>query len=34
MGFEHHVAISMSRVAAAVHEAWSNYLGWGIYHHD
>ncbi len=33
MGFEHHVAINISQVAGALHEAWSNYLGWGIYHH-
>lgn len=33
MGFEHHVAINPSQIAEAVHEAWSNYLGWGIYRH-
>jgi len=32
-GFEHHVAISLSRVGWAVNEALSNYLGWEIYYH-
>ncbi|MBD3176691.1 MAG: fucose isomerase [Armatimonadia bacterium] len=34
MGFEHHVAINLSEVAGAVHEAWANYFGWGIYKHS
>jgi L-fucose isomerase-like protein len=33
-GFEHHVAISPSRVAAVVSEAFSKYLGWDVYDHD
>jgi L-fucose isomerase-like protein len=32
-GFEHHVAGNRSRVARAVNEAMSNYLGWDVYHH-
>jgi L-fucose isomerase-like protein len=32
-GFEHHVAANLSTVAAAVHEASSNYLGWDMYWH-
>jgi L-fucose isomerase-like protein len=34
MGFEHHVAVNPTRVAAAVHEAWSNYLDWSVYYHE
>jgi L-fucose isomerase-like protein len=33
-GFEHHVAISPSRVAAVVEEAMTRYLGWSVYNHD
>jgi L-fucose isomerase-like protein len=33
-GFEHHVAISMSRVAGVVQEAFARYLGWDVYNHD
>jgi L-fucose isomerase-like protein len=33
-GFEHHVAINPSRVAGAVEEAFTRYLGWEVYHHD
>jgi len=33
-GFEHHVAISPSRTAAVVHEAFAKYLGWDVYNHD
>jgi len=33
-GFEHHVAISPSRVAAVVDEAFTRYLGWDVYNHD
>jgi len=32
-GFEHHVAASLSSVAAIVHEATTNYLGWDVYWH-
>jgi hypothetical protein len=32
-GFEHHVAVNQSQVAAAVNEALSKYLGWDVYHH-
>ncbi len=33
-GFEHHVAFNLSEVAGAVDEALSNYMGWGVYHHE
>lgn len=32
-GFEHHVAVNPSRVAAAVDEALTRYLGWEVYRH-
>ncbi len=32
-GFEHHVAINQTRVAAVLHEALSKYLGWSVYYH-
>ncbi|MGA2110883.1 MAG: L-fucose/L-arabinose isomerase family protein [Anaerolineales bacterium] len=32
-GFEHHVAINLSRSASAVEEALSKYLGWEVYNH-
>jgi L-fucose isomerase-like protein len=32
-GFEHHVAITRSQSAAALEEAFSNYLGWETYRH-
>lgn len=32
-GFEHHVAANLSTVSAAVHEAATRYLGWGVYWH-
>ncbi|MFW6135482.1 MAG: L-fucose/L-arabinose isomerase family protein [Chloroflexota bacterium] len=32
-GFEHHVALNRSRVAAAVDEALSKYMGWDVYYH-
>ena len=32
-GFEHHVAINLSRCAAAVNEALSKYMGWEVYYH-
>ena len=33
-GFEHHVAVSHSQCARAVHEAMDNYLGWDVYWHQ
>jgi L-fucose isomerase-like protein len=33
-GYEHHVAISPSRVAGVVQEAMTRYLGWSVYNHD
>ncbi len=32
-GFEHHVAVNPSRIAAGTKEALSKYLGWEVYHH-
>ena len=32
-GFEHHVAINLSRVADSVDEAFSKYMDWEVYHH-
>jgi L-fucose isomerase-like protein len=32
-GFEHHVALNQSRVAAAVNEALGKYMGWDVYCH-
>ena len=32
-GFEHHVAINPSRVAPALNEAFTKYLGWTTYYH-
>jgi L-fucose isomerase-like protein len=32
-GFEHHVAVNLSRCAGAVNEALSKYLGWDVYYH-
>ncbi len=32
-GFEHHVAMNMSKCAGAVGEALGKYLGWGVHHH-
>ena len=32
-GYEHHVAVSPSLVADAVHEALTKYLGWDMYYH-
>jgi L-fucose isomerase-like protein len=32
-GFEHHVAATRERVAAAIQDAASTYLGWEVYHH-
>ncbi len=33
-GFEHHVVMNASHMAAALREAFENYLGWEVYHHD
>ncbi len=33
-GFEHHVAVNPSRIAAGVREALGKYLGWEVYHHE
>ncbi|MFO1497970.1 MAG: L-fucose/L-arabinose isomerase family protein [Verrucomicrobiota bacterium] len=33
-GFEHHVAINPTQVAAGVKEALVKYLGWDVYHHQ
>jgi L-fucose isomerase-like protein len=33
-GFEHHVAINLSRVGPAVNEALTKYLGWNVYYHN
>jgi L-fucose isomerase-like protein len=32
-GYEHHVAVNRSQVAAAVKEALGKYMGWEVYHH-
>ncbi len=32
-GFEHHTALSLSRTARAINEAFSKYLGWDVYLH-
>jgi L-fucose isomerase-like protein len=33
MGFEHHVAVNLSQVAAPIAEALSTYLAWDVYQH-
>jgi len=33
-GFEHHVAANLATVSAAVHEAATRYLGWGVHRHN
>ncbi len=33
-GYEHHVAVNLSLVADAIHEAFSRYLGWQTYYHQ
>lgn len=33
-GYEHHVAVNPSQVAAGIHDALSNYLGWDVYFHE
>jgi L-fucose isomerase-like protein len=32
-GFEHHVALSLSKTATAIDEAFGKYLGWQVYRH-
>ncbi len=32
-GFEHHVSINQSLVADVIYEAFTKYLGWGVYYH-
>ncbi|MCB9139256.1 MAG: fucose isomerase [Caldilineaceae bacterium] len=32
-GFEHHVSVSPTRIAAPVNEALSKYMGWNLYRH-
>ncbi|OHB75030.1 MAG: fucose isomerase [Planctomycetes bacterium RBG_16_55_9] len=34
MGFEHHVAVSISQKADAIAEALDNYMGWEVYRHE
>ncbi len=33
-GYEHHVAINLSKTASAVNEALGKYLGWDVYYHE
>ncbi|MEZ4675752.1 MAG: L-fucose/L-arabinose isomerase family protein [Caldilineaceae bacterium] len=33
-GFAHHAAMSQSSVASVLAEAFENYLGWDVYHHE
>lgn len=33
-GFEHHVAVSLSQTASAIHEAFEKYLDWEVYRHE
>ena len=33
-GFEHHVAVNPTRIAAGTQEALSKYLGWEVYRHE
>ncbi len=33
-GFEHHVVMNASHTSAALKEAFENYLGWEVYHHQ
>jgi L-fucose isomerase-like protein len=33
-GYEHHVAVNRSQVAAAVREALGKYMSWDVYHHN
>ena len=33
-GFEHHVAINLSKTASVIYEAYTKYLGWDTYYHE
>ena len=33
-GFEHHVVMNASKTAGILKEAYENYMGWEVYHHD
>jgi L-fucose isomerase-like protein len=33
-GFEHHVAVNQTTVAAPVYEALTKYLGWTVHYHS
>jgi L-fucose isomerase-like protein len=33
-GYEHHVAVNLSRVADVIAEAFTKYLGWDVYYHQ
>src|SRR6478672_8725649 len=33
-GFEHHVVMNASRTAGILREAYENYMGWDVYHHQ
>jgi len=33
-GFEHHVVMNASHTSAALKEAFENYMGWDVYHHE
>lgn len=33
-GFEHHVVMNASQTSAALKEAFENYMGWEVYHHN
>ena len=33
-GFEHHVSVNQTTVAAPVHEALTKYLGWSVHRHN
>ncbi len=33
-GYEHHVSVNLSKVADAIEEAFTKYLGWSVYHHE
>ncbi len=33
-GFEHHVVMTQSKSAAILAEAFGNYFGWGVHHHN
>jgi L-fucose isomerase-like protein len=33
-GFEHHVVMTLSHTADVLEEAFGNYLGWEVHHHE